>query len=91
MVGKLIGKSGETIRNLQTSTGTRIQIDHQQPGEFKKVTISGSSAENLSGCVRSIENVMADDPTPGESNSKSVECPQGIVGRIIGRGGETIR
>lgn len=30
-VGKLIGKSGETIRNLQLSTDTRIQVRHGAP------------------------------------------------------------
>ena len=43
MVGRLIGKAGETIRNLQDGTGTRIQIDHDTPGEFRRVTISGTS------------------------------------------------
>lgn len=37
MVGKLIGKGGETIKHLQLSTGSRVQIDHQTPGDTKKV------------------------------------------------------
>ena len=40
-VGKLIGKAGETIRNLQLSTDTRIQVDHACEGETKRVTITG--------------------------------------------------
>ena len=40
MVGKLIGKAGETIKNLQHSTGTKVQIDHQAPGDKKPVSIS---------------------------------------------------
>lgn len=90
MIGKLIGKSGETIRNLQNLTSTRIQIDHQTQGEFKKVTITGSSAENITSCLKEVERVMSDEPMAGDT-SKTLDCPQGIVGRIIGRGGETIR
>ena len=39
MVGKLIGKAGETIKHLQMSTGSRVQIDHQTPGDTKRVGI----------------------------------------------------
>ena len=44
MVGKLIGKAGETIRNLQLTTDTRIQVDHAAEGDTKRVTITGMSA-----------------------------------------------
>ena len=90
MVGKLIGKGGETIKHLQNSTGTRVQIDHQLPGEFKKVTISGSSAEAVTACKQQVEQIVSDEPSAGDQH-RSIDCPQGIVGRIIGRGGETIR
>ena len=43
-VGKLIGKAGETIRNLQMATDTRIQVDHSGEGPTKRVTITGPSA-----------------------------------------------
>ena len=43
MVGKLIGRGGETIRNLQLSSDTRIQVDHSGDGDVKRVTISGTS------------------------------------------------
>jgi far upstream element-binding protein len=90
MVGKLIGKSGETIKHVQNSTGTRIQIDHQLPGETKQVTISGSTADQVTACKTQVEQIVSDEPIAGDT-TKSLDCPQGIVGRIIGRGGETIR
>ncbi|KAK9820628.1 hypothetical protein WJX72_012523 [[Myrmecia] bisecta] len=40
MVGRVIGKGGETIRSLQTYTGSTIQID--QSAEPTRVTIAGS-------------------------------------------------
>ena len=41
VVGRIIGKSGETINGLQLRTGARVQIDQSQPmtnGNIRKVT-----------------------------------------------------
>ena len=85
LVGKLIGKGGETIRNLQTSTQTNIQVDHSSAGPEKTVTITGSTKESVEKAKAEIMQLDADE------TSQVLECPPGIVGRIIGRGGETIR
>lgn len=61
MVGKLIGKSGETIKQVQNSTGTRIQIDHQLPGETKQVTISGATAGNVASCKAQVRPFICGD------------------------------
>ncbi|KAK9831540.1 hypothetical protein WJX81_007383 [Elliptochloris bilobata] len=90
MVGKLIGKGGETIKQLQYSTQTKIQIDHMTSGDVKKVSITGSTAELVEAAKAQVMGVVAGDERGGEAQN-TVECPQGIVGRIIGRGGETIR
>lgn len=86
LVGKLIGKGGETIRQLQLSTDTRIQVDHSGEGPLKQVTVSGYMAEQVAQAKAAI---LALD-TELES-SQIIECPPSVVGRIIGRGGETIR
>ncbi len=91
MVGKLIGKGGETIKQLQYNTNTRVQIDHQTPGEAKKVSIQGDSHEAVQAAKQQVEQIVSMDDSGAGGASQSVECPQGIVGRIIGRGGETIR
>ena len=90
MVGKLIGKGGETIKQLQYSTQTKIQIDHMTSGDIKKVSITGSTAELVEAAKAQVMAVVTGDDRGGEAQS-TVDCPQGIVGRIIGRGGETIR
>ncbi len=93
MVGKLIGKSGETIKALQYSTHTKVQIDHQAGGDMKKVSIMSNSKDAIVAAKAQIDKIVnSDEPVAGiGESSKSVECPPGIVGRIIGRGGETIR
>ena len=86
MVGKLIGKGGETIRNLQLSTDTRIQVDHAAEGPTKRITISGYDPDQVERARGEIMKLEAQ-----EENQKVVDCPPNVVGRIIGRGGETIR
>ena len=45
MVGKIIGRSGQTIQGLQDQTGAKIQIDQQKPeGVPRDIAISGSAA-----------------------------------------------
>ena len=147
MVGKLIGKAGETIKGLQYSTNARIQarrpapprvptyrmpcrvsmspirrvcidcaqmlqelqlayhcfpllrdnghllqIDHSTPGDHKAVTVTGPTPESVASAVAQINELMRVDASPGMGEvTEAVPCPPGIVGRIIGRGGETIR
>lgn len=92
MVGKLIGKGGETIKALQYQTGTKIQIDHLTPGDHKKVSITSSSLDAIEDAKKQVHDIISSEDAPriGEVH-RSVDCPPGIVGRVIGRGGETIR
>lgn len=97
MVGRIIGRGGETIKGLQASSGAHVAIDQNVPdGEPRKINISGTVS-----CVecasRLVENLLLGTGaagsllvTPGQT-SKSVECPKESVGKLIGRGGETIR
>ncbi|KXZ45354.1 hypothetical protein GPECTOR_55g260 [Gonium pectorale] len=94
-VGRVIGRAGATIRDLEAGTGTRIQVDHKAAGE-KPVTISGKR-EDVERAVKTVQDLIAgttgtdaSQPVAGEVQ-KTLECPAGIVGRVIGRGGETIR
>jgi rRNA processing protein Krr1/Pno1 len=96
-VGKVIGKGGETIRDLQGRSGARIQIDHTgEEGKPRTVTISGS-ATAVATAKQMVEAVIAQGQDPATAGitateaQESVDCPPGIVGRVIGRGGETIR
>ena len=93
LVGKVIGKGGETIKFVQNDTNTKVQIDHQTPGEQKRVTIqsfSGDAAAVEAAKAHIQRIITTDEPITGDIH-QVVDCPQGIVGRVIGRGGETIR
>lgn len=93
LIGRLIGKQGETIKYLQGETNTKLQIDHQALGEVKKVGISGPTMEAVRRVKGLIQEVLESDVAPvvpGEI-MEMLDCPQGIVGRVIGRRGETIK
>jgi len=92
LVGKLIGREGATIKDLQSRSKTQIQIDHDSVGDSKKVTLSGTR-DSVEMAKAMIKDVLDTEPSAMQSGeaAKSVDCPAGIVGRIIGRGGETIR
>jgi len=89
----LIGKQGETIKYLQGETNTKLQIDHQAQGNVKKVGISGPSLDAVRRVKTLIQEVLDSEMAPvapGET-METLDCPQGIVGRVIGRKGETIK
>jgi len=93
LIGRLIGKQGETIKSLQGETNTKLQVDHKGQGNMKKVVITGPDMDSISKAKDLINRVLDSDSggiIPGEI-TEMVDCPQGIVGRVIGRHGETIR
>ncbi|XP_076299663.1 putative ATP-dependent RNA helicase DDX43 [Lasioglossum baleicum] len=68
-VGKLIGKSGTKIRELQEKTNTRIKVDSSNGDYAADVTITGS-AEAQEQAKQLIEELLNDSPYP---MSKPVE------------------
>mmetsp|Transcript_37332 Transcript_37332/g.74336 ORF Transcript_37332/g.74336 Transcript_37332/m.74336 type:complete len:518 (+) Transcript_37332:54-1607(+) len=58
-VGKIIGTGGATIKELQSKSGARIQIDQNFPPDVpRKISVTGSPAAVALG-VQLIQNIMA--------------------------------
>jgi polyribonucleotide nucleotidyltransferase len=57
MVGRVIGKQGDTIKQLQRNTGANVQID--QSADPCIITITGQTA-NINNAVRDINNIIND-------------------------------
>ena len=56
VVGRVIGKGGETIKGLQAQSGAHITIDQNYPeGEPRKIAVSGPK-----GCVEAAMRMIAD-------------------------------
>lgn len=64
MVGRLIGKGGETIKSLESQNGAKIQIDQ----DTKKVSITGSAAA-VANTLRAVNELLA---APSETQGESV-------------------
>lgn len=68
-----------------------LQAESSDHPDTKLVTIRGAP-EHVAKAKESIKQLLEEAlaPQEGEVEDK-ITCPAGIVGRIIGRGGETIR
>jgi far upstream element-binding protein len=95
MVGRIIGRRGETIKSLQNMSGCHINIDQNFPqGHPRKITMTGSKKQ-IQVANEALQGIMRDGPnaavgqTAGTFN-QTIEVDASLVGRLIGRGGETI-
>jgi len=93
LVGRLIGKGGETIKDLQRRSGARIQIDQSFPdGAPRVVTVEGARPCVVVG-VELVRSLIGNAPAGGggaPGRTLTFDCPRTLVGRVIGKGGETI-
>jgi len=90
VVGRVIGRGGETIKNLQLRSGCHIQIDQNYPeGMPRKITVSGSILQVPQAVAMVNQKINDHGPSTG-GTTQTIDCPKNLVGRVIGRGGETI-
>jgi len=95
-VGRVIGKGGEMIRDLQARSGCRIDVDQNVPdGAPRIITYRGTRstidfAKHLVQILCSEGGKEAELPL-GKAIRKQIQVPGTVIGKIIGRGGEMIR
>ncbi|XP_070353025.1 tudor and KH domain-containing protein isoform X2 [Equus asinus] len=82
----IIGRQGANIKQLRKQTGARIDVDTEDVGEERVLLISGFPVQ-VCKAKAAIHQILTEN-TPV---SEQLSVPQRSVGRIIGRGGETIR
>ncbi|KAH7441176.1 hypothetical protein KP509_03G027700 [Ceratopteris richardii] len=103
-VGLVIGKGGDTIKQIQLQSGARVQItkdmDHNPNLPFRTVELMGTP-EQIERAETLIHDLIA-DADAGAANAThtsytpvgeqvQLTVPTNKVGLIIGRGGETIK
>ncbi|KAG0274177.1 hypothetical protein BGZ95_010041, partial [Linnemannia exigua] len=103
-VGLVIGRRGETIRDLQDRSGARIAVTptpEDQHSASRTVTITGddNAIERAKALIEEIVNDMAPRGAYGGAGGGGFQntppvtmtVPQESIGLVIGRGGETVK
>ncbi|KAF9159896.1 hypothetical protein BGX21_002855 [Mortierella sp. AD011] len=104
-VGLVIGRGGETIRDLQDRSGARIAVtpphDHSSPSRTVSITGDDGAIERAKAFIEEIVNDMAPRGNYGGSGGGgggyqstppvTMTVPQESIGLVIGRGGETVK
>ncbi|GBF99605.1 hypothetical protein Rsub_12069 [Raphidocelis subcapitata] len=99
VVGRIIGRAGETIKLLQAASGAYILVNQNFPeGADRQITASGN-ADAVERATNMLKELIASDQSSvqgviqkyGLGRTIKMQCPRSAVGRIIGRGGETVK
>lgn len=95
-VGRVIGRGGETVRDLQARSGCRIDVDQNVPRDAPRIiTYRGTRAaiDLARRLVALLCTEGGDDANLplGRASRRLVRVPETAVGKIIGRAGEMIR
>jgi len=92
-VGLVIGRAGTTIRDIQDTSGSRLQLDSTgEPTRLLRIT---GTRENVEIAKSRLQTLLC-QPTLGGGYqpfrpSKTLQIPSECVGFVIGKGGETIK
>mmetsp|Transcript_15819 Transcript_15819/g.23806 ORF Transcript_15819/g.23806 Transcript_15819/m.23806 type:complete len:457 (-) Transcript_15819:428-1798(-) len=95
-VGQIIGSRGAIIQEMQTRSGCKIHVNQDFPeGVNREVTFTGTQ-EQIAAARKLVDMVLEKGPTAihmlnGPVITQEIDCPQSLVGRVIGAGGATIR
>lgn len=89
-VGSIIGRQGANIKEIQKTTGTRINFkdDNKSDKDSQRTMIIRGSAESAQRAELIIRELVANMPVV---LTEVMFVPSSALGRIIGRNGDTIR
>lgn len=95
-VGRVIGKGGEMIRDLQARSGCQIDVDQNVPHGAPRIINYKGTPTDVAFAKQLVamlcrDGVKDSDLPLGKAQRKIVQVPSNVIGKIIGRGGEMIR
>ncbi|XP_012270910.1 insulin-like growth factor 2 mRNA-binding protein 1 isoform X2 [Orussus abietinus] len=94
MVGAIIGRQGSTIRQITQVTRARVDVHRKDNvGSLEKAITIYGNPENCTNACKKILGVMQEEATTtnkGEITLK-ILAHNNLIGRIIGKGGNTIK
>jgi predicted RNA-binding protein YlqC (UPF0109 family) len=89
--GRVIGRGGQKIRDLQSASGCRIKvIKDEADGTDTPVDLTGSDAGIAIG-KQLIGNLCSEESRGGWNEKARMDVSNEYVGRIIGKGGAKIK
>ena len=103
LVGVIIGRQGETIRQIQTQSGARLQFQNDSNATSHRIATLTGPPDAVQKGQQMVQDVMNEviqkqgkgGPTPNPQGpgvmTVSVAVPAGKCGLVIGKGGEKIR
>lgn len=105
LVGRCIGKAGAKIKELMADSGTNLSIDQNVPDGMPSKMIIIGTPEQVAKAKELVRAVLDRDNATGFGSLPSIGAPMGggpsvevavplgntLLGKIIGKGGETIR
>lgn len=94
MVGAIIGRQGSTIRRITQQTRARVDVHRKDNiGSLEKsITIYGNPENCTDACKKILEVIQQEvlSTSKGELSLK-ILAHNNLIGRIIGKGGNTIK
>ena len=89
-MGAVIGTQGSQIKEIQEISGARVNFKDESSVEKEKdrIVIIRGTSESAQTAELLIRKIVAEQPV---IVTKIIYVPQRAVGRIIGRGGDTVR
>uniref|UniRef100_A0A8C5T0Y3 Tudor and KH domain containing n=1 Tax=Laticauda laticaudata TaxID=8630 RepID=A0A8C5T0Y3_LATLA len=82
----LLGRQGTKVNQLRKDTHARINVDLEESGEERLIRISGSPVQ-VCKAKAAIHQILEESLPMVEK----ISVPSRTIGRIIGKGGETVR
>jgi predicted RNA-binding protein YlqC (UPF0109 family) len=97
-VGRVIGKSGEMIRDLQARSACQIDVDQNVHPSEPRIILYRGTRKNID-FAKSLVHILCSDLDKGgefdlplgEAKQKVLTVPASCIGKLIGRKGDMIR
>ncbi|XP_076276173.1 P-element somatic inhibitor isoform X2 [Lasioglossum baleicum] len=87
-VGLIIGKGGETIKQLQEKSGAKMVVIQEGPSQEQEKPLRGARGSERSG---NYSNESSFNHGSGTTDGVEVLVPRAAVGVVIGKGGDMIK
>ena len=90
VVGAIIGKSGANIKKIEKESGARVNLKDvdEGGGNEERIVLIHGEREKARRAEILVKKIIAEQPV---IRTEEVYVPQRACGRIIGKGGQTIR